>query len=218
MDEWELLLKEEKKKPYFLELQKFLKEERAQSTVFPAEEEVFFALEKTPFSKVKVVLLGQDPYHGLGQSHGLAFSVKKEVALPPSLKNLFKELSSDLEVEKPSHGCLEKWAESGVLLLNTVLTVKEGSPFSHQNKGWEKFTDVVIELLARRKEPLVFLLLGKKAQEKMTFLKQYQDRHAFILAAHPSPLSYRHFTGSRIFSKVNKSLKQFGYLTLDWSV
>ncbi len=214
---WEKFLEEESAKPYFKELQSFVKNQRAKEEVYPPEEVVFSAFKLTPFEKVKVVILGQDPYHGEGQAHGLAFSVKKGTKVPPSLANIYKELSSDLRLPIPSHGNLEEWAKSGVLLLNTVLTVRKGEPGSHQGKGWETFTDRVIEVLSEKKENLVFILWGLPSQKKAS--KVNPERHHLILSPHPSPLSsYRGFFGSCPFSKTNQYLKSSGIEPVNWII
>ncbi len=214
---WKHLIEEESAKPYYKELQSFLKKERADHEVYPPESEVFTAFELTPFEKVKVVILGQDPYHGEGQAHGLAFSVKKGIRPPPSLVNIYKELSSDLKLNIPAHGNLEEWAKSGVLLLNTVLTVRKGEAGSHHGEGWEIFTDRVIEVLSEKKENLVFILWGLPSQKKAS--KVDTKQHHLILSPHPSPLSsYRGFFGSRPFSKANHYLSASGLKTVDWKL
>ncbi len=217
-NDWLDLLKPEFNKPYFLDLQRFLKAQRSENKkIYPQEIEVFSAFELTSFSDVKVIILGQDPYHGAGQAHGLAFSVKKGVPKPPSLVNIFKELKSDLDISPPNHGNLESWSKNGVLLLNTVLTVEEGSPGSHHQKGWEEFTDRVIEILNEKKEHLVFILWGAPAQKKMKMLDS--NKHLVLTAPHPSPLSsYRGFFGSKPFSKCNEYLRKNGKKEIDWSL
>lgn len=212
---WSQFIEEETKKPYFQELQSFLVSERKDHAVYPPEKEVFTALELTPFEQVKVVILGQDPYHGEGQAHGLAFSVKKGVKTPPSLVNIFKELESDLGIKPPPHGNLEEWARNGVLLLNTVLTVRKGEPGSHQKKGWEIFTDGIIDKLAEKKSNLVFILWGSPSQKKAS--RVHPDKHHLIVSPHPSPLSsYRGFFGSKPFSKTNDFLKKNKISPVDW--
>ena len=184
--------------------------------VYPPENLVFNAFAHTPYDKVKVVIVGQDPYHGAGQAHGLSFSVPRGVKPPPSLKNIFLELNQDLHVPVPNHGCLEKWADQGVLLLNATLTVRAGEPKSHHDKGWERFTDAVIDILAERKDPIVFLLWGKSAQEKGQRL--IGTHHAVLQAAHPSPYSATGFFGCRHFSKANALLQQWGKTPINWSL
>lgn len=213
---WQPQLGEELSKPYFLDLQDFLEEQRrGHRRIFPAQEDVFAALETTPYDTVKVVILGQDPYHDLGQAHGLSFSVLPGVRPPPSLLNIFKELKADLGCEPPGHGNLSHWARQGVLLLNTVLTVEAHKPGSHRRKGWEKFTDAIIHKLGMRDKPLVFILWGSPAQAKKKLIDV--ERHALIESAHPSPLSaQRGFFGSRPFSKANGLLRAWGEEEIDW--
>lgn len=214
---WSQFIEQESQKPYFKELQSFVASERKKYEVYPPQKEVFTAFELTPFEEVKVVILGQDPYHGEGQAHGLAFSVKKGVKPPPSLVNIYKELESDLGIKAPSHGNLEKWAKNGVLLLNTVLTVRKGEPGSHQKKGWEIFTDRVIDTLAEKKSNLVFILWGSPSQKKASRVNP--EHHHLILSAHPSPLSsYRGFFDSKPFSRANDFLKKNGISPVDWSL
>jgi len=214
-NDWDRWLTEQCKLPYYRQLMIFLEQEYQEFTIYPAKENIYNALKLTPYSKVKVVILGQDPYHGLGQAHGLSFSVQKGVKLPPSLRNIYKELQTDLEIPTPEHGCLEGWAKQGVLLLNTVLTVREGKPQSHQNKGWEELTDSVIRYLNQRAEPIVFILWGKPAQKKKALITS--TRHRIIESAHPSPLSAsRGFFGSRPFSKTNQYLKEIGHEEINW--
>lgn len=212
---WEEIIAEESKKPYFVELERFLAKERKSHDVFPAEEDVFNAFKLTPFHNVKVVILGQDPYHGEGQAHGLAFSVKRGVKVPPSLVNICKELQSDLGVTPPAHGNLEHWAREGVLLMNAVLTVRKDEAHSHQGKGWEIFTDRVIEVLSEKKEHLVFVLWGAPAQKKGA--KIDRNKHLVFESPHPSPLSsYRGFFGSKPFSKTNAYLEKMGMEKVKW--
>lgn len=214
---WQVALEDEWTKPYMKELASFVAQERASGTpIYPSKQDVFKAFEKTPFDQVKVVIVGQDPYHGPGQAEGLCFSVKKGIPQPPSLQNIFKELKADLGIEPPGHGSLVSWTKQGVLLLNTVLTVREGQPHSHSGKGWELFTDSVIALLAKRHDPLIFVLWGKAAQEKCHFLAKLPHHH-IILSPHPSPFSaHSGFFGSRPFSKINNLLKQMGKEPIDW--
>lgn len=218
---WRAVLQDELKAPYMSELADFVKQERAGSLpIYPAQEFLFNAFLKTHFKDVKVVILGQDPYHGPGQAHGLSFSVPRGVSPPPSLKNIFKELKSDMGIATPSHGCLEYWAEQGVFLLNAILTVRQNAPLSHQRKGWERFTDAVIKKLLERKEPIVFLLWGKYAQDKCSHFTQSSNQHHLLLkAAHPSPFSAHHgFLGCRHFSKTHEFLIDKGIKPIDWQV
>lgn len=215
---WKDVLAEEKCQPYFLELLKFVELERSSGKqIYPPNSDVFRALSGTPFNEVKVVILGQDPYHGPNQAHGLCFSVKPPVPPPPSLINIFKELQSDVQIRPPSHGCLQKWASQGVLLLNSVLTVQEGKPGSHANKGWERFTDAVIHTVNERRHNIVFLLWGAYAQRKANFVDR--TRHTVLSAPHPSPLSaYNGFFGSKHFSKANQFLGERGLTPIDWNL
>ncbi|MBZ4669886.1 MAG: uracil-DNA glycosylase [Oscillospiraceae bacterium] len=214
-NEWDNLLKDEFLKPYYLELREFLKKEYATQTIYPHMNDIFNSLKYTSYSDVKAVILGQDPYHGPGQAHGLCFSVKKGVAPPPSLVNIFKELSSDLNIPMPEHGELTKWAHEGVLLMNAVLTVREGEPNSHKGKGWEIFTDNVISLLNQREKPLVFILWGANARSKTKLITN--PAHKILESAHPSPLSaYNGFFGCRHFSKTNEFLLENGIDQIDW--
>lgn len=214
-NEWDNLLKDEFLKPYYLELREFLKKEYATQTIYPHMNDIFNSLKYTSYSDVKAVILGQDPYHGPGQAHGLCFSVKKGVAPPPSLVNIFKELSSDLNIPMPEHGELTKWACEGVLLMNAVLTVREGEPNSHKGKGWEIFTDNVISLLNQREKPLVFILWGANARSKTKLITN--PVHKILESAHPSPLSaYNGFFGCRHFSKTNEFLLENGIDQIDW--
>lgn len=216
---WDKVLEAEFSKPYFIKLTDFVREERKGAhLIYPPKGLVFNALKMTPFDRVKAVIVGQDPYHGPGQAHGLSFSVPRGVALPPSLKNIFKELVQDLQVPFPQHGCLEKWAKEGVLLLNTLLTVRDGEPLSHKNQGWELFTDAIIKALGARKDPVIFLLWGKNAIEKCTHIC-HVDPQYILTAAHPSPFSaMRGFFGCRHFSKVNTILKKLGKIPIDWKL
>jgi uracil-DNA glycosylase len=215
-NDWDICLKDQWKMDYFRQLELFLQVETACATIYPAQSDWFTAFKLTAYRDTKVVILGQDPYHHPGQAHGLAFSVQRGVKLPPSLRNVFQELHDDLHIPLPIEGDLRGWAEQGVLLLNTVLTVREYEPLSHRNRGWEPFTDAVISKLNEREQPLVFVLWGKPASLKKTLIDQH--RHAIIEAPHPSPLSaYRGFFGSRPFSQVNAQLQRFGYKEIDWS-
>jgi uracil-DNA glycosylase len=216
-DGWKSVLANETNKPYYQNLQSFLEEERRQHQVFPPEHEIFSALNITRYSKVSVLLLGQDPYHGQNQAHGLSFSVRPGTPLPPSLKNIFLELKSDLKVKIPDNGCLIPWAEQGVLLLNAVLTVRAHQPNSHRNKGWERFTDTVIQAVSQREDSIVFLLWGSYAHKKIELIDT--ERHTIIKSAHPSPFSARKgFFGSRPFSRTNLSLRKAGKKEIDWQV
>ena len=215
---WFDKLKMEIHKPYIRDLQLFLEEEkRGGYIIYPLDSLVFHAFRQTSFEATQVVIVGQDPYHGEGQAHGLSFSVPKEVAIPPSLKNIYKELERDLGIPPASHGCLEKWASQGVLLLNATLTVRAQTPKSHYGQGWERFTDYVIALLSKRDDPLVFILWGKSAQEKCQhILREGNHSHLILKAAHPSPYSADRFFGSRPFSQTNEQLKKWGKTPIDW--
>ena len=215
MTTWNEILAEEMKKDYYQELQAFVQKRRAEVRVFPEEKNVFNALELTPFESVKVVILGQDPYHGFGQAHGLSFSVQKGTPLPPSLKNIYKELQEDIGGELPTEGDLSHWAKQGVLLLNTVLTVEEGNANSHKGMGWERLTNRLIESLNELNHPVIFILWGKPAQDKEKLITN--PSHVILKAPHPSPLSaYRGFFGSKPFSKVNEILIQQGQTLICW--
>ncbi|NDI34909.1 uracil-DNA glycosylase [Chengkuizengella sediminis] len=214
-NDWVMVLKEEIEKEYYQQLVQFLREEYETQIIYPPKEHIFNALQYTSYENTKVVILGQDPYHGQNQAHGLSFSVQQGVQTPPSLKNIFKELRDDLSFPIPEHGCLEKWAAQGVLLLNTVLTVREGQAHSHKGKGWETFTDQVMISLNDRSEPVVFILWGKPAQMKRKLITAPQ--HHIIEAPHPSPLSaHRGFFGSSPFSKVNAFLRRKGKEEINW--
>ena len=214
---WDKLLAEEFTKEYYQELRKKLANEYRTRTIYPAMENIFNALKFTAYEDVKVLLLGQDPYHGPNQAHGLCFSVQKGIDKPPSLKNMFKELESDLGIKAPSHGCLTDWAKQGVLLLNTVLTVRDGEPNSHKNIGWTIFTDRIIELLNEREEPVIFVLWGRNAMDKLPLITN--SRHFVLSAAHPSPLSAsRGFLGCRHYSKINEILQSMGKTPIDWQI
>lgn len=217
-ESWKELLIEEFEKPYMLELKSFLKKEKEQKkTIYPAGSLIFNALNLTPFNQVRVVILGQDPYHGPNQAHGLCFSVLKGVPPPPSLVNIYKELMADIGISKPPHGELTSWAEQGVLLLNATLTVEDGKAGSHQNRGWEQFTDRVIHLLNDQRDNLVFLLWGSFAQKKASFIDR--KKHLVLEAPHPSPLSaHRGFLGCKHFSKTNEYLKSKGHAPIEWSL
>jgi uracil-DNA glycosylase len=215
---WKEVLKDEFKKPYFKQIADHLKTEKAQGkTIYPPGPQIFHAFEATPFDELKVVILGQDPYHGPKQAHGLSFSVQKGVPPPPSLINIFKELHDDVGVPIPNHGHLEKWAKQGVLLLNASLTVRAAEPMSHSKLGWEKFTNTVIEKVSELKENIVFVLWGRFAQEKQSLIDQ--KKHYIIKSAHPSPLSAKNgFFGSRPFSKINNYLVKHGIDPIDWAL
>jgi uracil-DNA glycosylase len=216
-NQWGDLLAEEFEKEYFKRLMDFVDEEYENRTVYPRRDDIFNALKFTDFPNVKAVILGQDPYHGPNQAHGLSFSVKPEVDIPPSLKNIYKELKTDTGAHIPDHGYLVSWAEQGVMLLNTVLTVRAGEANSHRGKGWETFTDRVISLLNEREAPIVFILWGKPAQSKLSIIDT--NKHSVIKSPHPSPLSAsRGFFGSRPFSKTNDCLQQLGQEPIDWSI
>lgn len=215
---WLSRLAPEFEQPYMQQLKRFLQQEKAAGKViYPPGEDMFNALNATEFDDVKVVILGQDPYHGPGQAHGLCFSVRPEVAVPPSLQNIYKELASDLGISPPGHGYLQSWAEQGVLLLNATLSVEAGNAGSHQKKGWEEFTDRVIHLLNDERKNLVFMLWGSYAQKKGQFINQ--DRHLVLKAPHPSPLSaHRGFLGCGHFSKANNYLLAKGLPVINWQL
>lgn len=216
-NDWAPLLEEEFTKPYYLKLREFLKREYMTRTIYPDMYDIFNALHYTPFKDVKVVILGQDPYHGPNQAHGLSFSVKPGVPLPPSLKNIFVELNNDLGHPIPKDGYLVPWAKQGVLLLNTVLTVRAGQAHSHRGMGWEIFTDKVIETLNEKDTPVVYILWGSAAQSKISLIDT--SKHRIIKSPHPSPLSaYRGFFGSRPFSKTNAILRELGLEEIDWDL
>lgn len=216
MTTWNEILAEEMQKDYYQELQAFVQKRRAEVRVFPEEKNVFNALELTPFESVKVVILGQDPYHGFGQAHGLSFSVQKGIPLPPSLRNIYKELQEDLGGELPTEGDLSHWAKQGVLLLNTVLTVEEGNANSHKGMGWERLTNRLIESLNELNHPVIFILWGKPAQDKEKLITN--PSHVILKSPHPSPLSaYRGFFGSKPFSRINDILIQQGQIPIRWT-
>jgi uracil-DNA glycosylase len=216
---WGALLEDEFKQLYMKQLASFLAQERAQHHVHPPKELVFNAFLQTPPEATRVVIIGQDPYHGPGQAHGLSFSVPPGIEQPPSLRNIFKELESDFGILRPAHGCLIAWARQGVLLLNATLTVREGQAKSHHGRGWETFTDAVVTRLAARKEPLVFLLWGRSAIDKCQQCLHNANHHLILTAPHPSPLSaHQGFLGCRHFSKTNEQLKRWGQAPIDWSL
>ncbi len=214
---WRPVLLAETEKPYWKDLQAFVREERRKGTVYPPDKEVFSALYLTPIEQVSVFILGQDPYHGPNQAHGLCFSVRRRVPAPPSLVNIFQELHADLGCALPSHGNLEHWAKQGVLLLNAVLTVRAGQANSHKDRGWETFTDAVLKAVNARPEPVVFVLWGAYARKKAGLIDT--ARHVIVQSAHPSPLSaHNGFFGSRPFSKINAALRAAGRPEIDWQI
>lgn len=219
---WTAALRGEFDAPYMATLRAFVAaEEAAGKRIFPPAAERFAALALTPLEAVRIVILGQDPYHGAGQAHGLSFSVRPGVKVPPSLANIYKELASDCGVEAPAHGHLAHWARQGVLLLNTVLTVEEGRAAAHRDRGWERFTDAVVRAVAEKEQPVVFLLWGSHAQKKAAFVRDVSagGRHLVLTAPHPSPLSaYKGWFGSRHFSRANTFLAQHGRGTIDWAL
>lgn len=214
-NDWTNYLEKEFSKPYYLKLREFLKEEYFTKTIYPPMDDIFNALHNTPFNKVKAVILGQDPYHGPQQAHGLSFSVQPGIKPPPSLENIFTELQNDLQLPRPSSGYLLNWAEEGVLLLNTVLTVRAGQAHSHRNQGWEQFTNRVIESLNEKNHPIVYILWGRAAQNKINLIDT--NKHFVLEAPHPSPLSaHRGFFGSKPFSKTNELLIDNGLEPINW--
>jgi len=211
------IIEEESKKEYFKELQSFVDEEYKNKTVFPERKNIYASLENTPFDKVKVVIIGQDPYHGEGEAHGFAFSVKPGIKIPPSLKNIYKELNAEYDCYIPNNGYLMKWAEQGVLLLNAVLTVEKDKPASHQGKGWETFTDRVIEEIDKKNEPVVFMLWGNSAKSKKELPSN--KHHLVLESPHPSPFSARHgFFGNNHFKLANEYLAKNGLEPIDWQI
>lgn len=215
-NDWDVVLQEEFAKTYYIKLREFLKKEYAEQTIYPQISDLWTAFQCTPFEEVKVVILGQDPYHGPGQAHGLSFSVQPGVKIPPSLRNMFKELASDIGCAIPEGGTLTGWAQQGVLMLNTVLTVQQGQAHSHRKQGWEIFTDEVIRRLSDRDKPIVFVLWGRPAQDKKKLIDL--SRHAVIESVHPSPLSAsRGFLGSRPYSATNEILEAWDEGAIDWS-
>ena len=216
-NKWDQLLKDEYQKEYFTNLMEFIKKEYKEKTIYPKQNEVFNAFRYTDFDDLKVVILGQDPYHGENQAEGLSFSVSNSVLKPPSLKNIFKELESDLQIPFPESNSLKPWAKQGVLLLNAVLTVEEHKPTSHKDKGWETFTDDIIKIINQKEEPVVFILWGAYARNKKSLITN--PNHYIIESAHPSPFSARNgFFGSKPFSKTNNFLKSKGLKEIDWKV
>lgn len=215
-ESWRNLLDGEREKPYFAQLEKFVADEQKHHTIYPPPEKIFTALNLTAYEDVRVLLLGQDPYIQKGQAHGLAFSVEDKTArIPPSLKNIYKELNDDVHVTPPNHANLTDWARQGILMLNVVLTVREGESNSHKNKGWEIFTDEIIRLVNQKEETVVFVLWGKPAQKKIPLINQPQ--HVIIQGAHPSPLA-RGFLDSRPFSQINEALKNSNRGEIDWRI
>lgn len=216
-NDWLAVLGEEFKKPYYVNLYKFIKQEYDTVQVFPPADDIFNAFHLTPLHEVKVVVIGQDPYHNVGQAHGLCFSVKPDVEIPPSLVNIYQELHDDLGCDIPNNGYLVKWAEQGVLMLNTVLTVRAHLANSHQGKGWEEFTNAAIQALNQQDRPIVFILWGRPAQMKKSMLNN--PNHLILEAPHPSPLSaYRGFFGSKPFSRTNAFLQEHGVEPIDWQI
>ncbi len=217
---WIDVLKKEFEKPYMQVLSSFIKQEReGLKPIYPPVDQVFNSLQFCPYDQTKVVLIGQDPYHGPSQAHGLSFSVQKGIPIPPSLRNIYKEIKSDLGLELPSHGCLESWAKRGVLLLNATLTVREGEPKSHFGQGWEAFTDAICQKLFQREKPLVFLLWGKSAQDKAAHILKGNTPHLILKAPHPSPFAaHTGFFGCQHFSKANAFLKNTSQLPVDWAI
>ncbi|TDQ41437.1 uracil-DNA glycosylase [Aureibacillus halotolerans] len=216
-NDWNDIIGEEFEKPYYVKLRSFLKNEYTRTTIYPHMNDIFNALHYTSYQNTKVVILGQDPYHGPQQAHGLSFSVQKGVDVPPSLRNMYKELNDDLGCPIPTHGSLVQWAKEGVLLLNTSLTVRQGQAASHRGQGWEFFTDAIINVLNERDTPVIFLLWGSHAREKRKLLDL--TKHQVFEAPHPSPLSaHRGFFGSKPFSKSNAALEQFGLTPINWCI
>lgn len=213
---WKAVLQEEMEAAYFIQLMQFLDTEKSKNKIiYPAEKDIFNAFQYTPFEQVKVVLLGQDPYHGFGQAHGLCFSVEDGIKIPPSLRNILKELQQDIGKEIPMNGNLTHWAKQGILMLNTTLTVEENKPMSHTNMGWEKFTDAIIRKISEQKKGILFLLWGKHAQSKIPLIDA--TKHTILQSAHPSPLSaYQGFFGCKHFSKTNSFLREQGQDSIDF--
>ncbi len=217
MGKFKEILDEESKKEYMIKLKKFIDNEYNTKTIFPERKNIMNAMKYTPYENVKVVIVGQDPYHGIGEAHGLSFSVQPGIKTPPSLVNIYKELNRDLGCYIPNNGCLVKWAKEGVLLLNSVLTVVKDNPGSHRGKGWETFTDTVIKSLNDKEEPIVFLLWGNYAKEKAMYITN--PKHLVLKTSHPSPFSVRNgFDGCSHFSKANKFLEQNGIKPIDWQI
>lgn len=217
MGHFEEFINNESKKEYYIKLKEFIDQEYREKIIYPEKENIFFSLESTPYEKIKVVIIGQDPYHGEGEAHGMAFSVNPEIKIPPSLKNIYKELNRDLGCEIPNNGYLLKWAKQGVLMLNAVLTVEKDMPASHQKKGWEVFTDNIIKEINKKEEPVVFLLWGNFAKKKQELITN--EKHLVLTSSHPSPLGVRHgFKECAHFSKTNEFLKQNNIEQIDWQI
>jgi uracil-DNA glycosylase len=217
MNHFKDIIEEESKKEYYINLKKFIHEEYLTKTVFPPKKNIFFSLSTTPYENVKVVIIGQDPYHGVGEAHGLAFSVNPGIKIPPSLKNIYKELNRDLGLYIPNNGYLVKWAKQGVLMLNSVLTVEKDKPASHQGKGWEIFTDNIIKEINKKDDPVVFVLWGSFAKKKQELITN--PKHLILTSSHPSPFSvYQGFEGCSHFSKINKFLEKNGMKPIDWQI
>lgn len=217
MNHFKKIIEEESKKDYYIKLHNFVSNEYEKKTIFPPKENIFFALKNTPYEYVKVVIIGQDPYHGEGEAHGMCFSVNPDIKIPPSLQNIYKELHRDLGCKIPNNGYLLKWARQGVLLLNSVLTVEKDKPASHQGKGWEIFTDKIIEEINKKDTPVVFLLWGNFAKQKQSLITN--PKHLILTSSHPSPFSVRYgFDGCSHFSKTNKFLKEHGMSQIDWQI
>ncbi|QPQ32529.1 uracil-DNA glycosylase [Lysinibacillus sp. JNUCC 51] len=218
-NDWRAILTEEIEKTYYTKLRQFVADEYSTETIYPPINDIMNAFYTTAYHDVKVVILGQDPYHGPNQAHGLSFSVMPGIPHPPSLRNMLKELQDDLGCPIPQNGTLTKWAQQGVMLLNTVLTVRAGQANSHKEQGWEQFTDAVIDKLASRDKPIIFVLWGKPAQRKKLLIRKYSTPHLILEAPHPSPLSaYRGFFGSKPYSKINTQLVEWGEQPIDWSL
>lgn len=217
MNKFKEIIEEESKKDYYIKLHDFVTKEYEEKIIFPPKENIFFALKNTPFEYVKVVIIGQDPYHGEGEAHGMAFSVNPGIPIPPSLQNIYKELHRDLGLKIPNNGYLLKWARQGVLLLNSVLTVEKDKPASHQNKGWEIFTDNIIRKINEKDEPVVFMLWGNFAKKKQELITN--PKHLILTSSHPSPFSVRYgFEGCKHFSKANDFLRKNNITPIDWQI
>ncbi|MEG2311035.1 MAG: uracil-DNA glycosylase [Clostridia bacterium] len=217
MDRFKEIMDKESTKEYYIKLKEFVESQYATKTIFPLKENIFFALKHTPYEKVRVVILGQDPYHGVGEAHGMAFSVNPGIKVPPSLKNIYKEINKDIGCYIPNNGYLLKWAKQGVLMLNSVLTVQKDKPASHQGRGWEIFTDKIIQELNNKDTPIVFLLWGNFAKKKQIYITN--KKHLVLSSSHPSPFSvYSGFDGCKHFSKTNKFLEENNFLKIDWQI